>query len=197
VRRRLNEGFATLFSYLCTDDVYRQRDPTTPAADAVSLFHVHINPLNEAIGASSGPHQNALRSQAHSSSALSHSASFGTVAYAKAGATLAMAMDTMERTLPGSFRRGLGFYLRQVRSGQRVLSESITALKTRTFPIHGHATGRMHWAARYRRTCGVTWGEQWAVRNLLRGCLRGLRIQVKPSKHPTALVLHGSYSYPC
>eukprot|EP01050_Picozoa_sp_SAG11_P028868 SAG11_NODE_7899_length_1083_cov_1.008130_2_plen_187_part_01 len=117
----LNEGFATLFSYLCTDYV-RHRPAgggSGPAAhvsgtwvstvtDARSLFNVHINPQSESIGASSGPHSNALRSQAHRSAALSHSVSFGTVAYAKAGATLAMAMDAMERTQPGSFGLGLG-----------------------------------------------------------------------------------------
>lgn len=122
----LNEGFATLFSYLCTEYVRHRSGFEAKSAppvhragvwphtftDSRSLFSINIQPMNEGIGASSGPHQNALRSQAHSTAALSHSASFGTVAYAKAGATLAMAMDTMERSSPGSFGLGLGAYLR-------------------------------------------------------------------------------------
>ena len=84
----LNEGFATLMSYLCNDFVRdgdaaslpRTRGTWAPGpSDQRSIFHVHINPQHEGIGASSGPHQNALRSQAHSGAALSHSVGFGTV----------------------------------------------------------------------------------------------------------------------
>ena len=125
----LNEGFATLFSFLCVDYVRRGDQTILPhvaglwestKGDARSLFHIHINQQHEGIGSSSGPHQNALRSQAHSGAALSHSVGFNSVAYAKAGATLGMAMDTMERLRPGSFSTGLEAYLRMDAFGNSV-----------------------------------------------------------------------------
>ena len=125
----LNEGFATLFSFLFVDYVRRGDQTILPhvagvwessKGDARSLFHIHINQQHEGIGSSSGPHQNALRSQAHSGASLSHSVGFNTVAYAKAGATLAMAMDTMERLRPGSFSQGLEAYLRMDAFGNSV-----------------------------------------------------------------------------